>query len=231
MVDGFLTGGAAGLMNLVGGGLQAGMSWAQMKAQMNFQERMFKNRHTYAVEDLRRAGLNPILSAQYGAGSSPPGASATFQNPAAGAVSAAAQARLVNQQAQLLREKSENTAADTVLKAFLGLEAHSNMIKNMNSASREAALTRGINWDNIGKQYAAELYERDPLWRQLGAARSQLGNLGPLLYLLQQNLSGSGPGNLPGDQPRYRKWIDDYRSGNVFRKVEQFKSWFRPGDE
>lgn len=50
------------------------------REQMAFQERMYKHRHQYEVDDLRAAGLNPILSAQYGGGSSPPGASAQMQN-------------------------------------------------------------------------------------------------------------------------------------------------------
>lgn len=43
--------------------------------QMAFQERMFKTRHQMEVEDLRAAGLNPILSALNGAGPAPVGAS------------------------------------------------------------------------------------------------------------------------------------------------------------
>lgn len=55
------------------------------QAQINrdWQERMYKNRHTYEVEDLYRAGLNPVLSAKYGGGSVPTGAQATYQNPQA----------------------------------------------------------------------------------------------------------------------------------------------------
>lgn len=56
---------------------EANASMAQK--QMDFQERMYKNRHTYEVADLRNAGLNPILSAN-SAASAPMGAQAVMQN-------------------------------------------------------------------------------------------------------------------------------------------------------
>lgn len=51
------------------------------QAQLNrdFQERMTKNRHKYEVDDLRNAGLNPILSATAGA-AVPSGATAQGVN-------------------------------------------------------------------------------------------------------------------------------------------------------
>lgn len=39
----------------------------QARLNREFQERMARNRHQYEVEDLRKAGLNPILSATSGA--------------------------------------------------------------------------------------------------------------------------------------------------------------------
>lgn len=49
-------------------------AWAadQAQKQMDFQERMSRNAHTYEVEDLKRAGLNPVLSAMSGNGAATP---------------------------------------------------------------------------------------------------------------------------------------------------------------
>lgn len=47
-------------------------SAAQAQKQMDFQERMARNAHTYEMEDLKNAGLNPVLAAGAGSGASTP---------------------------------------------------------------------------------------------------------------------------------------------------------------
>lgn len=57
------------------------MSVASAREQMEFQKYMSSTAHQREVEDLKKAGLNPVLSANAGA-STPSGAMGTFGNPA-----------------------------------------------------------------------------------------------------------------------------------------------------
>lgn len=52
---------------------------AQAQKQMDFQERMSGTAHQREIEDLTKAGLNPILSSKYGGSSTPSGAAAVSQ--------------------------------------------------------------------------------------------------------------------------------------------------------
>lgn len=52
---------------------------ASAREMMAFQERMSRNRYQYQMDDMRKAGLNPILAAGATPPSGPSGASATSQ--------------------------------------------------------------------------------------------------------------------------------------------------------
>jgi len=69
-----------GLFGSSGAKKQNEAQLASAREQMDFQERMSNTAHTREVVDLKRAGLNPILSAKTGGASSPGGAQPNIVN-------------------------------------------------------------------------------------------------------------------------------------------------------
>jgi hypothetical protein len=110
-----LVGGAlvSGGLSLLGG--LFGNNSAKKEAVKNreFQERMARNAHQYEVEDLKKAGLNPILSGLGGSGASTPsGAVANVKDPISPAVSTALQARMNQGNLELLEKQTKKTDAE-----------------------------------------------------------------------------------------------------------------------
>lgn len=108
-VMGGALGGAFGMF----GGSRANAANARMaREQMDFQERMSSTAHQREVADLRKAGLNPILSATRGGASTPGGQTATMQNVAASAMDAARS----GQEIRNMKEQWHNINMDTTAK-------------------------------------------------------------------------------------------------------------------
>jgi len=85
---------------------------AQAARSMAFQKEMAKNAHQYEVEDLKKAGLNPLLSGTGGKGASASGgAQAKIENEANSAMTS----RLLNAQTQATKASQANTEEQTKL--------------------------------------------------------------------------------------------------------------------
>lgn len=144
------------LSDVAGAVIGAGSSiWSSNKANsaafemqansINAQREFMQNRHQWEVEDLRRAGLNPILSATNSAGGSISGATANVTAPdISGALNKIANSAFAKKQAELLEKELQvkqdnakanltNADANQINSQARMIEAHNDQIKT-NSA-------------------------------------------------------------------------------------------------
>lgn len=114
--------------------------------QMDFQKYMSNTAHRREVDDLRAAGLNPILSANSGA-STPAGAAATV-NPVTSDLSNVISSAL--NVANMKKELALKDSQDDLLKAQK-IAADATTISNLSSA-RETDARRALTEFNLGRQ-------------------------------------------------------------------------------
>lgn len=144
-MPGFFEGLGSGIASLFGSGASAAVS-AKMAAQnRQFQERMTRHRYQYQMEDMRKAGLNPILAFGQQPPSAPSGAmgkTPDFGQSITQGVSAFAQRALQRQQAQTEKDRQTNLQFDSAFKA--NQAAHSGFMAQL-------------------AQYDLKKFENDPL--------------------------------------------------------------------
>lgn len=105
----FISGGAGDLigagLSFLGGERANAANSAQAAQSMEFSKESYQNRYQWTMEDMKKAGMNPIFAYQNGVGTGLPGAQANMQNTAASAIDARNATLLANLSKKRLRSE------------------------------------------------------------------------------------------------------------------------------
>lgn len=207
-----------GIMSMFGQENANNANRGMMDANLQFQERMSNTAHQRAVNDLKAAGLNPILAANNGA-STPSGGMAQAENtmaPLANSANEIAKNRLVTQGLKLTNEKNQSEIdVNTALKS----KAIEDAKLTSASAKTQAQIEKAQRYNNEIMDLKMKGGNGIPGLRELAPAMPMIDlgaqGAGAVKDLIDtyRGLRGGRGGGIPIGTPERQKWknIDEQR--------------------
>lgn len=148
---------ASGVLSLFGGERANRAQRKMASQQANFQERMSNTAYRRAMEDMKGAGLNPILAYQQGGASTPSGSIANQSDTVTPAVSTAMQYRRTKAEIENLHELNDKIRSDTILNQAMVDSAKADAALKANSALKTLTETQQLQLELPGLENAATI--------------------------------------------------------------------------
>jgi len=127
--------------SLLGGMFANNAAKKAAQKQMDFQKETLQHQYQWGMQDMRKAGLNPILAYKQGGAGSASGSSYTPQNVGSAAVQGASTAAASALAAKAQEEQLKNIAADTNLKTEQEKTQVALQLQSRMAAAQSAAQT------------------------------------------------------------------------------------------
>jgi len=127
---------------ILGGSVASGLFGArQADKSMNFQRRAARSAHQWEVEDLRRAGLNPILSGTGGPGAKPAGGAM----PTTPDIASSAQSALrIKEEINLIKEQARGVGNQADISAVKAAIARALLAAGRNIGLGDTSTAKGV---------------------------------------------------------------------------------------
>lgn len=174
------------LGSIISGGLGiAGSVWGTKQQQnsaqaaMDFQKEVLQHRNQWMVEDLKKAGLNPILAAGATSGASAPGATAQADNPAAAGINSASQANAMRIAQREQSNRDKLAQSEIALNSALAVKAEKegDELSARTGLHESTTLLNIASAGSVNEQTAKYRQETENLKQQLSNLKAQYNSI------------------------------------------------------